>query len=87
MEIEGAMWAFCEKEAMVTGAGHWIMGGLLGCFAVLGLFASSRAVDQMFYYGGFAIAAACILAIFVMISNAFDRAEAEKAHGPQDNQA
>ncbi|MBI1208495.1 MAG: hypothetical protein GC191_14580 [Azospirillum sp.] len=60
--------------------GKWILGGVTGLIGMLGLFLSSRAADETFYYGGLIAFVVAIIFIFGMVKSAFDRAEA-RAHG------
>lgn len=55
--------------------GKWILGGLIGILALVGLIASANAADQAFYYGGLGVFVVSVLVIFVMIDNAYDDME------------
>ncbi|HYG91908.1 MAG TPA: hypothetical protein VD978_37300 [Azospirillum sp.] len=59
--------------------GKWIGGGAVGIVAFIGLLAASRAADEAFYYGGLIVAAAAVAYIFWMISNHYDRVDADLA--------
>ena len=57
----------------MQGTGSWIIGGVLGLLAFLGLLAASRAADDAFYYGGWILAIGCVAAIFFMVTKHYDR--------------
>lgn len=46
----------------------WIVGGLLALLGIVGLFLSSRAEDQIFYYTGLAFFGFAVLLIFRLIA-------------------
>lgn len=61
------------------GASKWIIGGVAGLIAFLGLLAASRAADEAFYVGGWILAVACVAFIFWMINRHYDRRDADRA--------
>lgn len=71
------------KGRDVEGTRNWIVGGVLGFLAFIGLLAASRAADEAFYYGGWLLAIGCVVYIFIMVTRHYDRVDAEIArqHG------
>lgn len=67
----------------MQGTGSWIIGGVLGLLAFLGLLAASRAADDAFYYGGWILAIGCVAAIFYRVNKHYDHMDARIArqHG------
>jgi FtsH-binding integral membrane protein len=66
--------------------GKWITGGVIGVIGIIGLFVSSRAADNTFYYLGLIVFAVAIAVIFLMIRKGFDAAGA-RPRGPGDTAA
>jgi len=64
----------------MQGASGWILGGVAGFIAFLGLLAASRASDEAFYVGGWVLAVAGIAYIFFMVKRHYDRREGHGAH-------
>ncbi|WP_448204049.1 hypothetical protein [Azospirillum sp. sgz302134] len=63
----------------MEGTGRWIVGGVLGLLAFLGLLAASRAADEAFYYGGWILAIGSVVAIFYMVVKHYDRMDEQIA--------
>lgn len=63
----------------MQGTRTWIIGGVLGLLAFLGLLAASRAADEAFYYGGWILAIGCMAVIFLMVDRHYDRMDAQIA--------
>lgn len=53
----------------------WIVGGLVSLVAIVALFMSAKAHDQVMYYTGLAVFIACVLYVFFQIKRAFDQAD------------
>lgn len=54
--------------------GGWIAGGIAAFLALLGLYLSSHAHDAVMYWTGLVFFIACILFIFGIIKQSYDRA-------------
>jgi hypothetical protein len=52
-----------EKDVM----GSFVLGGVMGLLALLGLFLAAGARDDVFYATGLGLFVFCVLFIFVMI--------------------
>ncbi|MGH6916485.1 MAG: hypothetical protein ACREJ0_02170 [Geminicoccaceae bacterium] len=52
-----------KKDTM----GSFVLGGVMGVLALLGLFVASGAKDDVFYFTGLGLFVFCVLFIFVMI--------------------
>lgn len=64
----------------MAGTGKWIAGGIVVLIGIFGLIAASRAADEAFYYGGFAVFIAAVVYVFLTISRHYDRMDASQAH-------
>ena len=53
------------EEKDVTGG--FVLGGVMGALALLGLFLAAGARDDVFYFTGLGLFVFCVLFIFVMI--------------------
>lgn len=53
------------EERDVTGS--FVLGGVMGVLALLGLFLAAGAEDDAFYFTGLGLFLFCVLFIFVMI--------------------
>ncbi len=56
--------------------GHWIMGGVMGLIALVGLVLAAGALDTGIYLFGLALFVFGVLFDFWLIKRAFDEAEA-----------
>lgn len=59
--------------------GKWIIGGVMGVLALLGLYLAAHAVDQVFYWFGLGLALFALLFAFGLMKRAFDEADAKRA--------
>ncbi|HEV7368882.1 hypothetical protein [Arenibaculum sp.] len=59
--------------------GKWIIGGVMGVLALLGLYLASHAVDQVFYWFGLGLTLFALLFAFGLMKRAFDEADAKRA--------
>ena len=63
----------------MTDVRNWIIAGVAGFLAFLGLLAASRAADEAFYVGGWVLAVAAVGFIFWMIRRHYD--DMARRHG------
>jgi predicted membrane channel-forming protein YqfA (hemolysin III family) len=57
------------------GAGRWLLGFVLAVVSLVALFLASRAHGDPMYYAGLVVFVICVLAIWVIIKQAYDHAE------------
>ncbi len=63
----------------MEGTGKWIGGGAIGLLGIFGLLAASRAADPAFLYGGWLVAIAAVVVLFLAIKGHYDRLERARA--------
>lgn len=59
--------------------GKWIIGGVMGLLALLGLYLAAHAVDAVFYWFGLGLTAFALVFVFGLMKRAFDEADARQA--------
>ena len=65
----------------MNGISDWILGGVTSVLAVVGLYVSSHAHDEVGYFGGLVFFIFAVGLILVQVKRAFDRRERELHNG------